>query len=136
MRQLRRGVFETNSSSVHTLTICSKEEYEGWQRDELVYDSWEEKLVSKDSINVFAEADIIKYYNTRKEQFWKNWDQLSEEEKDEFRSIYHKRFDRSDTYIKYRDYDIRYEDYEIFEQTYTTKNNDEIVVFGYYGSDY
>lgn len=28
MRQVRRSVFETNSSSVHTLTICLKEDAE------------------------------------------------------------------------------------------------------------
>lgn len=133
MKQVRRGVFETNSSSTHTLTICSKEEYEGWQRGELIYDSYKNKLVDKDSVNVFSETDIIKYYNIKKEQFWKDWDQLSEEEKDEFRSIYHKRFDRSDTYLDCRNYDIYYEDYYKFEETYTTNNNDEIVVFGYYG---
>ena len=27
-RQIRRGVFETNRSSVHSLTMCSGEEYE------------------------------------------------------------------------------------------------------------
>lgn len=26
-RQIRRGVFETNSSSVHSLTMCSDDEY-------------------------------------------------------------------------------------------------------------
>lgn len=133
MRQVRRGVFETNSSSTHTLTICSKEEYEGWQRGELIYDSYKNKLVDKDSVNVFSETDIIKYYNINKKQFWKDWDQLSEEEKGEFRAIYHKYFDRSDTYWDCKNYDIYCEDYYKFEETYTTNNNDEIVVFGYYG---
>ncbi|WP_313584682.1 hypothetical protein [Lacrimispora sp.] len=27
-RQIRRGVFETNSSSTHSLTMCSEEEFE------------------------------------------------------------------------------------------------------------
>lgn len=27
-KQIRRGVFETNSSSVHSLTMCSSDEYE------------------------------------------------------------------------------------------------------------
>ena len=26
--QVRQGVFETNSSSTHTLTICSKDDYD------------------------------------------------------------------------------------------------------------
>ena len=27
-RKIRRGVFETNSSSTHSLTICTEEEFE------------------------------------------------------------------------------------------------------------
>lgn len=30
-RQIRRGLFETNSSSVHTLTICSKKDFDAWR---------------------------------------------------------------------------------------------------------
>lgn len=28
MKQVRRGVFETNSSSTHSITICTEDEYE------------------------------------------------------------------------------------------------------------
>lgn len=35
LRQIRRGVFETNSSSVHSLTITSKEEFERFKKGEL-----------------------------------------------------------------------------------------------------
>lgn len=28
MKQIRVGVFETNSSSTHSITVCTKEEYE------------------------------------------------------------------------------------------------------------
>ena len=44
-RQVRRGVFETNSSSVHSITMCSDEEYDKWIKGELVYDGYEEKLI-------------------------------------------------------------------------------------------
>jgi len=45
MRVIRRGVFETNSSSTHSLCIASKEDFKKWQNGELVYDSWSDKLV-------------------------------------------------------------------------------------------
>lgn len=35
---IRNNVFETNSSSVHTLCICTKEEYEKFKNGELLYD--------------------------------------------------------------------------------------------------
>ena len=34
-RQIRRGVFETNSSSVHSLTMCMKSDYSRWAKDNL-----------------------------------------------------------------------------------------------------
>ena len=42
---IRRGVFETNSSSTHTITMCSEEEYNKWKNGELVFDRWQEELV-------------------------------------------------------------------------------------------
>ena len=39
-RQIRRGVFETNSSSVHSLTMCSGEEYKKWENGEILYWKW------------------------------------------------------------------------------------------------
>lgn len=32
MRQVRRMTFETNSSSTHSLTMCTKEEYDNWKK--------------------------------------------------------------------------------------------------------
>ena len=34
-RQIRRGVFETNSSSVHSLTMCMESDYNRWSRENL-----------------------------------------------------------------------------------------------------
>lgn len=46
MRQVRKCVFETNSSSTHSLSICTKEEYDKWKSGDLIYDNWSEKLIS------------------------------------------------------------------------------------------
>lgn len=35
---IRSNVFETNSSSVHTLCICTEDEYEKFKNGELLYD--------------------------------------------------------------------------------------------------
>lgn len=37
MRQIRIGVFETNSSSTHTLVVCTDEELEKWKKGEIIY---------------------------------------------------------------------------------------------------
>lgn len=48
--KIRRGVFETNSSSTHSLTMCSRKDYDAWKRGDMVYDDYEEELVSIDSL--------------------------------------------------------------------------------------
>lgn len=42
MIQIRSKVFETNSSSVHSLTVCTQSEMQHWKNGEMVYD-WLEK---------------------------------------------------------------------------------------------
>ena len=42
---IRRGVFETNSSSTHCLSLVSKEEFASWERGELSYNNWTGELV-------------------------------------------------------------------------------------------
>lgn len=44
-RQIRRGVFETNSSSVHSLTMCMQSDFDKWVAGELVWNKWDKKLV-------------------------------------------------------------------------------------------
>ena len=45
MRQIRRNVFETNSSSTHSITICMKSEFDKWAEGELVLDRCGDRLV-------------------------------------------------------------------------------------------
>ena len=45
MKQIRTGLFETNSSSTHVLTMCSDEEYKAWLDGKLLYGIDEEELV-------------------------------------------------------------------------------------------
>jgi len=45
MKQIRVGVFETNSSSTHSLTIVPEEDYEKWVAGELLFDRSKEVLV-------------------------------------------------------------------------------------------
>lgn len=43
--QVRRGVFETNSSSVHSLCICSADDYDRWKNGELFFDTYNDILI-------------------------------------------------------------------------------------------
>lgn len=50
MKQVRMGVFETNSSSTHSLTICSKADFEAWKRGEIFFSEWDDKLVDASEV--------------------------------------------------------------------------------------
>ena len=56
---IRNNVFETNSSSSHSLCVCTKEEYEKFKKGDLVLDTYESKLISRpedfEKYNVFGE---------------------------------------------------------------------------------
>lgn len=111
--QVRRGVFETNSSSVHSLTMCSDDDYNKWKKGELLYSRWD------DSFYTFEEA-LKKggYENTENI----DTDMLSEEFKERF--LDYERFNS-----------WHYMDYETFDQTYTTPGGEIVHGFGYYGHD-
>ena len=44
-RQVRHCVFETNSSSVHSITMCLQSDYDRWVAGGLIFDSWDHELV-------------------------------------------------------------------------------------------
>lgn len=50
MISIRRNVFETNSSSTHSMTICTKSEYEQWKNGELLFDRYRDELVKPEDI--------------------------------------------------------------------------------------
>ena len=50
-KQIRIGVFETNSSSTHTLSIVKKDDYEKYKKGELLNTSYDEiTLATKDEL--------------------------------------------------------------------------------------
>lgn len=66
--KIRRNVFETNSSSVHSLTFCTDSEFEQWKRGEFVYDYWADKLIPISDMDHNCDEDRYYAYN----QFFNN----------------------------------------------------------------
>jgi len=113
-RVIRIGVFETNSSSTHSLTMCSKEEYEKWSKGEIwlnhSYHNKGNKFMSKENAIDF----MSQHYN--------DVDISGEESLRNF-EIYR----NPDEYLG--------EDMETFHEEYTTPNGETVVAIGYYGYD-
>lgn len=152
MKVIRCGVFETNSSSTHSVTICSDEEYTKWEDGEL-YWSYESFVEMPEEYRNYTDAD---WYNLldEKEYFIKEGEQYFIYTSLDFWYRGKEYFDtKTDAYTAHKDWlidmylydfeelysvkvfnDVK-ENYDHFCEKYTTPGGDEIVVFGYYGYD-
>lgn len=45
MISIRQNIFETNSSSTHSICICTEEDYKKWEEGEKLWDYGSDKLV-------------------------------------------------------------------------------------------
>jgi len=118
LRQIRRGVFETNSSSTHSITMCLKKDYDKWEIGEMYLH--DDVLVTKEE--AIEELKNNKWFNERNPDF--NF--TDEETVDEILADYE--YHTSKQY-----WDDEY--LETFEDTYTTPSGDVVVAFGKYGHD-
>ena len=110
--QIRQGVFETNSSSTHSLSIVNADEFNAWKNNQLYFDKYNGIFITKDDlIAKLANRGIIVENDEEIEEVINEY---------EFQS-----------YSKFLESDL-----ETFEQTHTTKSGDVIVAFGEYGHDY
>lgn len=124
-RQVRRGVFETNSSSVHSLTMCSKSEYDEFEKGNMYIKRWGSSLYTKEElIEKFKE---MRDWRT-KELKYSGVDWSNEEE-------FNRVLEETDYVTGDKYWDIVSEEYETFEESYTGKNGESVVAFGYYGHD-
>ena len=136
-KQIRVGVFESNSSSTHSLTIVSEDEFKKWKNGEVVFNRWQETFVENKEPS-FTEDDVIDFYDDIKERFWKSWDQLSGSEKQEFVNRYKDEVldDEDEEFMSYDRYMNYYNDYlDTYVKYFTSPSGDKMVAFGYYGHD-
>lgn len=45
MKTIRRHVFETNSSSTHSITMCSKEDFDAWKNGLVIFNEYDSKFI-------------------------------------------------------------------------------------------
>lgn len=126
MKVIRRGVFETNSSSTHSITMCSEDEYNAWNSGELYLNEGGWSSQSKNKNKQFVTKDeAIEILTNNKYPPEIDLNTLSNDELNEY-------FNENEIYNSEYYFD---RDYENYESTYTTKNGEKVVAFGYYGQD-
>lgn len=123
MIKIRRGTFETNSSSTHSITICNKDMYDKFVNGEDIYiDFWGNKLITKEE----ALEKLDKYNEYRKNHNTKPVT-LEEYVNDPGSDVM--------TFETYNSYIEDSECYETFKEEFTTPSGDTVYCFGYYGYD-
>jgi len=115
MKSVRRGVFETNSSSTHSLTICSDEDFQKFKKGEVMLKTYpEEHFVTREE--AIKELKDKNYFDVEDES---DEDQVNE-------------CLRDNECLSYTDWSED-DELETFMKTYTTKGGEKVVAFGKYG---
>lgn len=121
-RQIRRGVFETNSSSTHSLTMMMKSDYKRWQTEELyLYDGsgWGWEFSKPVENHLYTRDEAIEF--VKKNKYYKDVDEIDDEAL------------RDCCFISWDDEGNEY--LESFYKEFTTPSGETIVAFGEYGYD-
>lgn len=124
-RVIRSGLFETNSSSVHSLIMCSKEEFDKLVNYELLIE--DEKIVPIPECEL-SDVDFEKAKKEYDNSWWLNdeWDELTEPQKRGLAIASKMNLQSLASYGS---------DYEFFDEIYKTATGEEVVAFGYCGWD-
>ncbi len=78
---LRLGVFETNSSSVHTLCICTAGDFREFTHgEEFLYDRYKDQLIPTKNVEQIDRIEYEDRYVTYEElmQLWEDFDYYEE----------------------------------------------------------
>lgn len=123
-KQIRRGVFETNSSSTHSLTMMMKSDYERWEKENLyLYEGgygWE---FNKPTLNnLYTKEEVLEFAKSNR-----YWNSEFEGEESEYEMI------RDMGFVLWDDEGNEY--LESFYKEFTTPSGETIVAFGEYGYD-
>lgn len=122
MRQIRKNVFETNSSSVHSITMCTQDEFDKWRNGEIYRNCgwW------PNSISPLAKKKFLTYDESMELIESSKWYKPMNEDED---------IDEYFREYEIYSYDSWGRDYETDLTHYTTTSGEEIVAFCYYGHD-
>lgn len=143
MKQIRKNVFETNSSSTHTLAICTEDEYKDWQDGKLLFNKWNETFV-KNSINITKQdrKEAEERYTLYKGKYYKDWSELTDTEKEEYIYNYIADRRRQEKNLSFEEDGLTYQEFmqncnndglETETSHYTSPSGDKLVITCAYG---
>lgn len=122
-RQIRRGTFETNSSSTHSLTFMMADDYDRWKNENLY-------LCTSTFGYEFTKPKLDKLYTKEEVKYYIG-----------FNKYYHgEEINFEDKSLLYGEYGFRSFDYEddvleSYSYEYETPLGEKVIAFGEYGHD-
>lgn len=127
-RQIRKGVFETNSSSTHSLVMCLKSDFDRWNNGEVLLFTGSGWCYPDDNApqknHFYTKEQAIEFEKSSKYPPADDMDWDSEEAEE---------YLRDNEWYTCENYNDEY--LEWFDDTYTTPSGEEVVAFGLYGWD-
>ena len=121
MIQIRQSIFETNSSSVHSITMMLKEPFDRWESENLYMKRSDPPvLYTKEELISKLSEEYPDDFNPASEDFWEQY------------------YDDLDEYLEEMGYSTQENfgrDYERFYDKFTTPSGETVVAFGYYGEN-
>jgi len=122
--QVRRGVFETNSSSTHSLTLYEKDEWEEFKNGETVIDeSWH-----SDNSPAYKTREDVKMSDAFKKWLEKNYgDKVNDFDEEQFSNVLDEFMYDECIY----DYETYSERYEVLEKEIPGSDYVAVSIFSY-----
>ena len=120
---IRHGVFETNSSSIHSITMCTESDYDKWVNGELYLARWghkDKKFVTKQEY----EFELQEFINKQSDIYGT---QDREELEHEFIGDY--------GFLSFKDWCDDF-DFETEKSEFITPGGEKVIALCYYGNDY
>lgn len=141
--QVRQGVFETNSSSTHTLTICSKDDFDKWKHGEVFWldNDWHKLDTNKNFVTPEELEELAEKYNEEQQERINAGDKFAKvldidkvlNERPDY-SYWDTERSSLEAYTM-DDWYARNGDLETYSETFTSPSGDEMVAFGAFGYD-
>lgn len=163
MKLIRNSIFETNSSSTHSLTMCMKETYDKWKNGELFFMQDDNTFYTPEERKNMMKQSLIKNktesHHIRQEDEegnFKGYDShyiykgvdlntqeahFTQENLDEITDEMLKEADDNGEIDYYFDVPVSYEEYmnsldlESYYEEFVTPEKETVVGFGYFGYD-
>ena len=131
-RQIRYGMFESNSSTTHCLWMVSSDTYDEFEKGGYLYVGgkfgWEDGCTPKKD-TVYSK-ELVKEMIKKNYKYYTEIDETNKDEddiKDEWDDMIRDADFISEEWLDNQDC------YETFYETYKTEDGEEVVAFGYYG---